>query len=380
MNSRILKERIVYINPIKIAQLSGFYKMIKNQYKTFDFSLLNKKIYDIRECGICGGDWDLEVFPFKEHSIYKSFVEIMKGSKKEDTEEYKKLLFSKGKEKTDVVFKKWLELYASIKKKGYVLNTSVDPWDEYITICIGRDGQLFFHNGGHRLAVCLFLGISSIPVKIAIRHTQWVYFIEKIKAYSKKHNNKIYTPINHIDLQSFETTYSSYRGELIKEYINPKSKTVLDIGTHWGYLSFILADIGKECYAIEHDPETYYFLNRINKISSNKIKTYCTDVDTFIFRKKQVFDCVLALNVFHHFLKTKETWERFCKMIKVLQFNEMFLQFANDEELLNHPKYTIRKTTKEILELVGKNKKINIIGKEHNRVIYHIVDETVERK
>ena len=48
-----------------------------------------------------------------------------------------------------------------------------------ITINIGRDGSFLFQDGRHRLAIAKSLHIKKIPVKILVRHQEWVNFLMK---------------------------------------------------------------------------------------------------------------------------------------------------------------------------------------------------------
>lgn len=48
-------------------------------------------------------------------------------------------------------------------------------FEDDLFVSIGRNGELFFsHGGSHRLAICQFLKINSIPVRVVMRHSIWV--------------------------------------------------------------------------------------------------------------------------------------------------------------------------------------------------------------
>lgn len=46
-------------------------------------------------------------------------------------------------------------------------------YSEEITVNIGREGDFFFQDGRHRLAIAKSLGIETIPVKVLVRHRLW---------------------------------------------------------------------------------------------------------------------------------------------------------------------------------------------------------------
>ncbi|NGM67800.1 hypothetical protein G6M89_02040 [Natronolimnobius sp. AArcel1] len=79
-------------------------------------------------------------------------------------------------------------LYASIAADGYkrkrgllkqnghestAAHPRFEPYDE-VVVDIGRDGELLFVDGRHRLAIARCLNIDRIPVRIAARHREWV--------------------------------------------------------------------------------------------------------------------------------------------------------------------------------------------------------------
>ncbi|QYZ79321.1 hypothetical protein E2N92_07720 [Methanofollis formosanus] len=76
------------------------------------------------------------------------------------------------------------KLYETIKKNGYKSKREIiaehindpflhfEPLDE-VTVNIGRNGDLLFNDGAHRLSIALILGIEEIPVRIVGRHEDW---------------------------------------------------------------------------------------------------------------------------------------------------------------------------------------------------------------
>ena len=74
------------------------------------------------------------------------------------------------------------DLYADVRENGYRPNRGTvydDPEDaEYIhdlepMILIGRDGELIWSEGYHRLVVARLLDIESVPVYVIRRHEGW---------------------------------------------------------------------------------------------------------------------------------------------------------------------------------------------------------------
>ena len=108
-------------------------------------------------------------------------------------------------------------------------------------------------------------------------------------------------------------------------------RTVLDIGSHWGYFCNELEKAGYQCTAVEADVSNYYFLDKLKKASGSRFESICGSVFDVVDGTKH-YDVVLALNIFHHFLKTEEKYEMLKALLGRLDANEMFLQTHNPEE------------------------------------------------
>jgi hypothetical protein len=71
-------------------------------------------------------------------------------------------------------------LYQDIKNNGFEtqkkLRGGVRKMEDEVVVVIGRNGDLIFNNGRHRLAIAKILDLDKIPVKITLRHKRWVEF------------------------------------------------------------------------------------------------------------------------------------------------------------------------------------------------------------
>jgi len=161
---------------------------------------LNKKIGSTWECSIRSGQWDQTFSPINEDPTYKSFVQRFKiGMDWKSTELYsrtKKLIDDgecvKSCESCDEYLKRLHEydkLYDSIRKNGYKTQQEIrnlndtgrilqnkqfhPPEFNEITVDIGRNGELFWYSGIHRLVIAKLLELDSVPVRIRVRHKIW---------------------------------------------------------------------------------------------------------------------------------------------------------------------------------------------------------------
>ena len=182
---------------------------------------------------VLDGDWDLQTTKFEDSVLFfDSFKQRIEQSVAwQDTAYFKDVMqsISKGEarfgcnsEEAFVNYCQTLDaLYESIKTQGYKSNAG----DDCISINIGRDGQFIFNDGRHRLTIAKLLGLKEIPVKIAVRHRQWVEFKQEIKAFADKfYDGKVYANIRHVDLKDIDFAQHDHRFEVINAAISEGRK------------------------------------------------------------------------------------------------------------------------------------------------------------
>jgi len=196
--------KIVWVNPASIEYNS------KSR-----FSYLDSKYRDSGK--IIGGDWDLSnerqgmttIYDSDEpkKTIYKSFyLHFEKGYEWESTPFVQKAIkkIEDGEDpvwhgcstksevlkrcvKMDRIFKN-MEVTGYISKKDLINQNSPQlknprwfeqAYDE-VVVNIGRNGELLFVGGHHRLAMAKILDIDKIPVRLFVRHKQWQQLRDEI--------------------------------------------------------------------------------------------------------------------------------------------------------------------------------------------------------
>lgn len=311
------KESVYWVNPEKIV------------YRTlgeFDIYKYNGKVLD--------GSWDILKKKFEKSQFYKSICARINDKKEwSELEYYQGLLKSvsegeitwgcKTKEDVDKRCRRLDTIYKDIKKNGYKPNRFGDE----ITVNIGRHGDLLFNNGRHRLTFCKILKIKEIPTKITVRHSKWVKFRNEIASYAKNSGGEVYAPLTHIDLQCIPSSNTDKRFILIKNNLSVKKGTLLDIGSNWGYFCHKFEEEGFQCYSVENDPINLYFLKKLRRAENRQFSIVSESIFSFCnCEKKREFDVVLALAIFHHFLKRKATFHKFIELLENLEMKEMFFQ------------------------------------------------------
>lgn len=306
------------------------------------------------------GDWDSERIPFTELDTYLAIkARVMDGTPWSQTTFYHRVLdeISSGLVKWGCRTREELDrrceyldsVFEDMKTRGYRSQEELLRDEEYVrapfraheeeslikiedevTVRIGHDGVLLFEDGRHRLAMAKLLGIDSIPVKVTVRHADWMQFRKEVAEYARSQGGKLYAPITHIDLADMPTYFGEERFELLLENLELDQGTVLDIGSHWGYFCHRFEEAGFDCYAIENAAVHGYFLDKLKRAERRRFHIIHGDV--FDLHEKVDFDIVLALNIFHHFIKKQSTYKQLKKFLQRLDMKVMFFQAHNPDE------------------------------------------------
>ena len=171
-------------------------------------SIPSRKFGTTWECSIKGGGWDKKLKDFVDVStVFRSFQERFENDVDwEDTElhSYAIEIVRSGEtwktcESEDEIIDRlhsYDELYNQLKREGYKTQrqlrsetSSSDPLRDKrhhppefseITIDIGRDGELIWYSGIHRLSIARILELDSVPVRIRVRHEKWQRYRDEV--------------------------------------------------------------------------------------------------------------------------------------------------------------------------------------------------------
>jgi hypothetical protein len=373
-------DRIIQINPDKI-------KYIANDI-FFDI--------DIKECNVIDGNWDVEnLTSIEDFIIYRSLNDMfIAGKKWKETELYK---FIKDQIDSNTFKYTWgcknlrdldnrglylINLYESIKEKGMVnhdlcieknlVSVAGHLNNDDIMIAIDRNGSpLFIQNGSHRLCIAKILGLKQIPVKIYLRHQEW---INKKKIISDRCNllwgGKSYHELPHPDLYEIEPIWPDTRYEIFKKNTNIGTGTLLDIGSLFGHIPYRAELDGYISTACEIDNnylEVMKILRSGYDMKYNIIEKSFLDIEA-------KYDIIIAFNIFHHFLKNESLFVKLTNFLKKSEFKEMFLQVhkKGEKQMVGaYRDFSPEDFINYIKESTGKKFSIEI-GEEMSRKIYKI--------
>ncbi len=288
---------------------------------------------------VVGGRWDLSSNRIKIQemnlylSLYQHFVD---GISWRETKLYENSVVTKASN-TRVQWERYCEmdlnhrcgkideLYRDMKSNRYSTQNEIELEDE-IAVAIGHDGTFLLTDGGYSLFLARILHLEKIPVRILVRHRKWVGFQKEIVYFATdRREGETYQPLTHPDLFNIvPSDWGNRRFETIRGALSTREGTLLDIGANWGYFCIKFEEDGFHCYAVENDPTSLYFMKRLREIENKKFEIINRSI--FEYHEKTDFDVVLALNVWHHFLKRKEPYLQLVELLKILEMRELYLQ------------------------------------------------------
>ncbi len=242
-------------------------------------------------------------------------------------------------------------LIQSIRENGYRQSFEITIGNEVksrhpiasdeVMVNIGRDGQYLFQNGRHRLSIALVLGIKKIPVKALVRHSQWQAFRQKIvemarEGTGKREKRTLYQACLHPDLADIPAAHGCKNaGRQFADHLPPAPGRALDIGANLGYFCHRLEDKGFDCVAVEHLPNVARACDMLRIAEEKRFRTICGDIFNPAVSASLLsnhYKVVLALNIFHHFIKTRASHERLVRLLAGLKAETVFFEPHRIEE------------------------------------------------
>ncbi len=239
-----------------------------------------------------------------------------------------------------------------------------------IEVVINQVGEYILVSGLKKVLFCKDLKLGKIPIKILARHPRWENFKYEIINYSGVHVNGAYQQIIHPDFHDLKFHRKSQkRWDLISRNLPIDKGSVLDIGSNWGYFSHKFEDLGFRCTAVERNYRWGYYLERFRDIER---KNFDIIIDSIFNIDYKQYDIILALSIFHGFLREKSMYELLIKFLGKIETNYMFFEPHVEDELERG--YYKQFTSEEFVNFILENSCLNeskFLGKsEKQRNIY----------
>ena len=151
---------------------------------------------------------------------------------------------------------------------------------------------------------------------------------EGISGASKE--GELYQNPVHPDLQHIPASHACEdRFQAIFEHVNNTSGKLLDIGTNLGYFSHRFTDIGLESYAVEYMPDIAQAAKKIRNSESKDFNIFEGSIfDDGIIKEISgyQYEVVIALSIFHHFIKTKDQHDKLTEWLNNLKTKIMIFE------------------------------------------------------
>jgi Methyltransferase domain len=166
-----------------------------------------------------------------------------------------------------------------------------------------------------------------------VRHPGWMLFRIELLHFAFQHDGKLYQPVTHPDLDDIPAAHDcEERFRLIKEHMSATGGRLLDIGANFGYFCHGFEGEGFDCYAVESSAEALHVLKKIKRAENRRFTVLAGSALECPELLQTQFEVMLALNIFHHFLKTKDLYDKFVGLLEGLQTRELFFEPHLPEE------------------------------------------------
>lgn len=311
-------------------------RSIESQIPLSDVPLQGASARDVVGWAL-GGGWDRRPMPLAEHPVFQGIHERFKeGRPWEQTSLYaaarqglatgRPLWKFRSEEDLPRLFSKIDALHASVSTEGYRSQSELGTerlWDELL-VAIDRHGRIHMIDGAHRLAVAQVLELPTVPALVGVRHAEWDGFRNEVLQYARDRGVGTYQRLEHPDLAVVPHVHGEERWSLIEPHLGPARGTALDIGANSGFFSFRLARAGYSVTAVERSEKECYILRRLVQAADADVQVAKGSI--FDVELKPAYDVVLALNIFHHFFKTRSDTERLERLLGGLEARSLILE------------------------------------------------------
>lgn len=334
-----------WVDP-KHIQLHTNYKTDSSDWEDWVFDQ-NKYVAQVQN-----GDWDIAVHRVEDMRVFRAINDrIHHGVAWQSTEYYQDAIrqIENGRELWGCLDRLSFDkrcneidhLIESISTQGYRARV-METGDKEILINISREGFCLFQDGRHRLAIARALQIKQVPVQILARHSDWQSFrifmhnMARGEGGASKRGVLYQAPM-HFDLADIPYEHAcTDRWEVIKSNLDEVTGVrALDIGSNLGFFCHQLEECGYSCIGVEYVPTIAWAAQKIACAENRKLAIVTGDILSEETQRKIApldFSVVIALNIFHHFIKTKDGYEKLRQFMNHIRIGTMFFESHHEDE------------------------------------------------
>lgn len=175
---------------------------------------------------------------------------------------------------------------------------------EEVVVAFDRRGRACLVAGAAPLrAAAADDGVSTVAARVAVRHRAWARLATEIRAYTRQRGGTAYQPYLHPDLADVPSDQGHERFDTIAAALPISSGTLVDLGANSGYFSHRFEARGFDCVAVERSEKEAHVLRALRDAAGRRFEIRKGSLTEVPLPPRP--DVVLALNIFHHFLKTE---------------------------------------------------------------------------
>lgn len=176
---------------------------------------------------------------------------------------------------------------------------------ESIAIAFDRRGRPCLVSGRTALAKASRAG-EAVEASVVLRHTRWARLAKQVMAYAEQRGGSAYQPYLHPDLASLPSDQGHERFQPLLDALPIRTGTLVDLGANAGYFSHRFESAGFRCIAVERSEKEAVFLTALRDALDRHFTVLKGSLAEVPLPGR--VDVVLALNIFHHFLKSDESF------------------------------------------------------------------------
>jgi hypothetical protein len=176
------------------------------------------------------------------------------------------------------------------------------PWQGPV-VAFDRLGRTCLVTGAGQDVAGRGEGGVTVPALVAVRHKAWARIVLEVRAYARHRGGSAYQPYLHPDLADLPSDQGHERFDLLLAALPIRSGILVDLGANSGYFSHRFEEAGFTCVAVERSEKEAHFLAALRDACGRRFEILKGSLTEVGLPPRP--DVVLALNIFHHFLKTE---------------------------------------------------------------------------
>ncbi len=193
-----------------------------------------------------------------------------------------------------------------------------------VRAALGRDGGVLIDSeSAGRLSAAAAAGQTAFDVEVVCRHRSWAEFRKELYLYSRLSAKGCYQPLLHPDLSGIPQHRGEERWDMMAAHLPFESGSLLDIGSNLGFFCHCFEGVGFDCTAAETNFMYRHFMRRLRRAQGKSFQIVAGSVFELDAPR---YDIVLALSIFHHFLREPALFELLKAFLRRLDVGAMFFE------------------------------------------------------